>query len=640
MKKILYLIILCFVAFGCDRMYDTPLDDERFNAGVNDPDPKFYMEQYDQLKDEGQFWHPDALATMPAMPTSVYSLFGLGAANRNDPDVPGGIATDAGGVGLQYHLLSQSFAGLNYKYLSKGEITAGAWLDGADGLNAYKELQKYLSLYATWVVHTGNPMTNPGFIGLDGGSVLTMGQKYVLTDVRNNPESGSVAVVAAHVHKAYIVDVRDQAFYDGKGFTMVYDATQKSTQDSWNEFKDKCNNRGLVVMPVHTAELADFAIANDLFVINLNKKYNTPSGGQNTQLFKDVLAWLQPNSPVYGWEPGVGEDQFVIPVSRSGNMMIAIHEMNMPYFSKDYKNRQRQNLAKVIDPHDIDYETNKTKQFVSYYLSDGPHTGWMMNGFVENYYTDVNVESVKMGFGITASNICQVNPLQFEKIMTTQNKNSTLIESFGGGYWYSDDFGLDGDRPALLAKLAKNVASHMRQNRIKVLEQIAHNPKSAESMETYQAFVDANNQLEGIVAIQYAPSYAGGEGEVLWVTNKDGYDIPIITVSYSIWNFGAKNQPRDGSPTYVANRLNEEPVTNKFSAVIVHAWSAFTDTGDSSDELAENIAGGTLRGASAAEMCDRRLNDNFEAVTMQELIWRVRMENRPDQTNKYLTEYF
>ena len=56
-------------------------------------------------------------------------------------------------------------------------------------------------------------------------------------------------------------------------------------------------------MPVHTGELADFAIANNLFVINLNKEYNTPSGGQNTDLFKEVLAWLKPNSPVYGWEP-------------------------------------------------------------------------------------------------------------------------------------------------------------------------------------------------------------------------------------------------------------------------------------------------------------------------------------------------
>lgn len=640
MKKLFYLLSLCAVAVSCDRLYDSPLDNGRVNAGVDEASPKYYMEQYDPVSDKGQFWHPDALAGMPNLPVTMYGLYGLGRSDRNNPDVPGGGATNASGDGLQYHLLSQSFAGLCNKALAAGKVVTGAWMDAADGVAAYRECSKFFGLAPTWVVHTGDPMTNPGFEPLDGGVMKALGQNYVLTDVRRNPESGNVAIVASHVYGAFIVDKRDQAFYDANGFKMVYDASGKTTADSWREFGDKCDKGALVVMPVHTGELADFAIANNLFVINLNKRYNTPSGGQNTQLFKEVLASLKPNSPVYGWELGVGEDEFVIPVSKSGNMMVALGEFNVPFFSKGYKSRQRQNLAKVVNPQEIDYSTTKDKRFVSYYLSDGPHAGWMINGFVENYYSDPKVADVHMNFGVTASNLCQINPLQFDKIITTQNKRTTLIESFGGGYWYSDDFGTAGDHRGLLAGLAAKVATHMRQHRIKVLEQIAHDPKSAASMETYQAFVDANDQLEGIVAIQYAPSYAGGEGEILWVTNKQGYDIPIVTVRYSIWNFGTCNQTRDGSPTYVAHKLNAEAADNKFSAVIVHAWSAFTDTGVSDDELAENVPGGTLRGASAAEMCDRRLTEDYESVSMQELIWRIRMEYRPEQTKRYLNEYF
>ncbi len=640
MKKILYLLIACVTLMSCDRLYDTPLDDDRFNAGVDDPDPKFYLDQYDALSDEGQFWHPDAFEGMPANPTYVYQLYNMAASDIDDPDVEGGFATDAWGSGLQYNLLSQSFAGLNDRLIGKGDIVAGAWIDGKDAIDAYRELMVDQSLAATWIVWTGNPMTNRGFDAIDGNSAVMQGSSYVLTDVSNNPESGIVAIVASHVYSAYIVDVRDQAFYDEKGFTMVYDATEKTTEDSWNEFKDKCDNSALVVMPVHTGEMADFAIANGLFVMNLNKEYNTDAAGQNADLFKEVLAWLEPNSPVYGWEPGIGEDVFVEPVSKSGNMMVALTERNIPYFSKDYKTTRTQNLAKVIDPHDIDFTTNATNKFVSYYLSDGPHAGWMMNGFVENYLTDVNVETVNMSFGITASNASQICPLQFAKIMTSHTDASTLIESFGGGYWYSDDFGTSGDRSSLLASLAKKVASHMRQNRIKVLEQIAHDPTSADAIETYQAFVDANDQLEGIIAIEYAPSYAGGAGEIMWVTNKEGYDIPIITVRYSIWNFGDYNQERDGTPTYVANKLNAESAENKFSSVIVHAWSTFTDTGESTDELAENADGGSIRGASAAEMCDRRLDDSYQTVNIQELIWRVRMEYRPEQTEQFLNEYY
>lgn len=640
MKKIFYVLALCGLLVGCDRKYDTPMDDGRFNAGIDDVKPKFYKDQYDPLQDKGQFWHPDAYAQMPELPKTMYGLFSLNHPEHNNPDVPNGGATNVNGDGLQYHLLSQSFSGLVNKALASGNSVTGAWSDAYDGWASYRECQKLFHLAPTWVVHTGNPMTNVDFGPLDGGVMDYLGKNYVLTDVRNNPESGNVAVVASHVYNAFIVDVRDRDFYDANGFKMVYDATHKTTEDSWHEFKDKCNNRALVVMPVHTGELADFAIANNLFVINLNKVYNTASGGQNTALFKEVLAWLQPNSSVFGWEPGVGEDSFVIPVSESGNMMVASQEANLAWFSKDYKNRQKPLLAHVVSPQDIDFSTNKDKKFVSYYLSDGPHSGWMMRGFVENYYTDAKVNDVCMSFGVTASLMCQMDPLTFEKIMMNQSKKSTLIESFGGGYWYSDNFGINGDRPRLLANLAEKVAHHMRQHRIKVLEQIALDATSSAAMEAYQAFVDANNQLEGIIAIDYSPSYAGSEGKILWVTNKDGYDIPVITVRYSIWNMGGQNNKNDGTPTYVAHRLNELGANNKFSAVIVHAWSAFSDTGDSVDELAENAEGGTLRGASAAEMCDRRLDENYETVNIQELIWRVRMEYRPEQTQKYLKEYY
>lgn len=635
-KLFLYILSLCFVLASCDRKYDSPIDDGKVNIGVDNPTPKFYMEQFDPISDQGQYWHPDMLKKLPKL---HYELYATSLGNRNEVNVPGGDINAAGGFGLQYHLLCQSLNGINDIAVSEGKVTTGMWMDAANGVDSYKETRKYLGMAGpSWIVWAGNMLTNPGFLPLDGGVMDVLGKKYVLTDVRNNPESSVVATVASHVHKAIIVDVRDEQFFIDNGFEMAYNASDKTTLDSWREFKQYCNNRALVVMPVQTGELADFAIANNLFVINLNKIYNTSTGGQNSELFKEVLAWLQPNSPVYGWEPGVGEDEFVNLVSKSGNMMVAIAEFNLPYFSYNYKARQQQLLAKVVDPHDIDY--TKNKKFVSYYLSDGPHVGWMMNGFVENYYTDSNVDKVNMNFGVTVSNISMIDPLQFEKIMSLQSKKSTLIESFGGGYYYSDDFGINGNRKELLKGLAEKVGAHMRQHRIKILEQIAHDPKSDAAKETYQAFVDANSQLEGIVAIQYAPSYAAGGGEIIWVTNKEGYDIPVVTVRYSIWNMGNYNADRDGTPTYVANKLNSELEDSKFSAVIVHAWSTFKDTGTSTDELAENELGGEVRGASAAEMCVRRLNDDYEVVNMQELIWRIRMYYRPEQTEKYLNEYY
>ena len=635
-RTFLYIFAMLGALVSCDRMYDTPTDDDRLNAGINDPEPKFYMEQYDPISDQGQFWHPDVVGATPNA-TYGYQLAFLGASDRNDPT---GSALDS--RGLPYHLLGQSFAGLTVDFVASGQSpNAGNWTDVDASLPSIKRHMVQFGYPITWGMSMRQIMIdNPdGYAAIDGDLLNRMtGKHYVLTDVDSNPESGIVAIVASHVHSALIIDKKDEAAFQEKGWTMVYDASTKSTADAFHEFKDQCNNNALVMMPVHTGELADFAIANKLFVINFNKQNGTADGGQNKELLKEVLAWLEPNSPVYGWETGIGEDEFVIPVSESGNMMVAASNYNVPYLSRNYKNRQTQVLAKVVNPQDIDYDM--PGRFTSFYLSDGANCGFMEGSFEEEFLNDVNTENVCMSYGITGTNLCQYDPLQFETLINMQNKRSTYIESFGGGYWYSDNFGNATDRSAVLKSLAEKVAAHMRQHRIKILEQIAIDPTSPEAIETYQAFVDANDQLEGIVAIQYAPSYAEKGGEIVWVTNKAGYDIPVVTVSYSIWNFGNENKLRDGTPTYVAHRINEDE--SKFVPVIVHAWSTFKDTGDSSDELAENAVeeGAVVRGASAAEMCARRLDEDVHVVNMQELIWRIRMEYRPEQTQKYLSEYF
>lgn len=152
------------------------MDDERFNAGVGDQTAALYVDQYDKLADEGQFWHPDALAGMPAAQTATYGLFNLSSPERDNPDVPGGSVTAATGDGLQYHLLSQSFAGLCNKALAAGEVTTAAWMDAADGVDSYKECMKLLGLSPTWIVYTGNPMTNPDFGPIDGGVMDRLGK--------------------------------------------------------------------------------------------------------------------------------------------------------------------------------------------------------------------------------------------------------------------------------------------------------------------------------------------------------------------------------------------------------------------------------------------------------------------------------
>ena len=166
---------------------------------------------------------------------------------------------------------------------------------------------------------------------------------------------------------------------------------------------------------------------------------------------------------------------------------------------------------------------------------------------------------------------------------------------------------------------------------------MAKDVKSAAAKEGYQAFIDANDQLEGLVVLQYSP-YAGGKGDIIWLKNKQGYEIPVISIRYTLWNFGNVNHEREGTPAYIAQKLTADS-ENKFSVIGVHAWSKFRNIGKGTDPITENTDG-DLDGASAAKLMRNHLGIDFETVNVQELIWRIRMSHNKEETERYLKSYY
>lgn len=607
---------------------DNPTSTENPDDNGNNSEKISYTDIYDPISDAGQYIFPE----MTKKPKKFWSCVDALVANgRNDLG-----KTDEKG-GLQYHLLCQSIAGLANRAVDNGESEIGVWLYDHEGRESYKlsyEALKNMGI-AEQGLQTGIELARNdyGVFDVVNIQIKDLFDGYVLTDVTNNPESNIVASVASHVYNSIIVDVRDKANYDAAGYTMKYDARYKTTYDAWREFKDKCSNKALVVMPVQTGELREFAIKNNLFILNINKIKELPAAGQNLDIFEEILNWLEPGAPIFGWEQGVSEDLFVNRASKTGHIWVPSDwSYNIPMASLAYKSRQTSVLAKVENPSTIDYDLKKN--FVSFWLTDGDNVQWMMNSFVDDFYLASNAEEMKIGFGMPVGNMAMLFPEQFKNIMNKQKTNYTLIETLGGGYLYADNYAIDKNRTEQMTTLAENVAASMRQHRVKVLGLIAHDVKSAAAKEGFKAYIEANDQLEGIVAIQYSP-YAGGDGNIYWIKNKNGYDIPVITVKYSLWNHGSSNHAREGSPTFVANKLKAEAKEISFSLMAVHAWSNFKDIGTSNDELAENT-GGNIKGAGAARLCVNHLNDNFQVVSVQELIWRVRMYYRTEQTKKYL----
>ena len=434
----------------------------------------------------------------------------------------------------------------------------------------------------------------------------------------NNPESGIAAAVASHVYNSIIVDVRDEAFFIRNGYTKKCDCTHMTTAQAWEQFKDKCNNSALVMMPVTTGEMREYVIQNGLFLININKKYNTTAGGQNLSLLEEILEWLKPHSQVIGWEQGVGEHVFVEPVSRHGHMMLASDwTYNMGAMSRHYSDRQSTTLAKTINPRTIDYD--KKANYLGFFLTDGDNYQWIItDGFVSDYYSLLSAKNVKMAFEMGCQSLTQIAPTRFQYLLERQpSADCTIMETFGGGYYYIDLFSTVGksaaDRAAGIKLVAERTAAHMRQHGIKILHVMAGDFSSANAQQMLQAFVDANDQLEGITAVRRDP-YDGDHGKIYWFTNKKGYDIPCVTASYKMW--GGFNTPESLAKTI----QKENQTSQSFNTVVVHAWSTWNG----------------LRASDAVQQCATNLPENFKCVSMQELIWRIRYQERKEQTQEYL----
>ena len=595
-SAIVALIGLSLSALGLGRL----LNREEINSFV--PDGKLYS-MPEMKKKPRKFWTC----------TGVVSIDNRNSINETETM-----------QGLQYHLLCQSLAGLTNRMVEEGKSDVAVWLYDHGGKASYKVSKQALEDMGICEqgVQNGLELACSDYESVDG---LRLQLKdffdgYVLTDVKNNPESGIVASVASHVYNSIIVDVRDKEYFEKAGYSMKYDATHKTTLDAWHEFKDKCNNEALVIMPVQTGELREFAIKNNLFVLNLNKKQGDPRSGQNVDLLEEVLAWLQPNVPVYGWEQGVSEDQFVARISKSGHPMIPCDwSYNHSLTSLLYTERQQPVQAQSFNLKLIDFD--KKRNYVSFFLSDGDNIQWMMQDFATSFYDVPEAIEVKMSYGLPVSTLSTMALAQLHNLMNLRRDECSVLEMLGGGYYYIDTYSQNNNRNDNLKIAAERLAVSMRRYHVGLLGVMAMDVKSAASREAYQAFVDANDRLEGIIALQYSP-YAGGGGEVFWVTNKNGYDIPVITVRYSLWD---RIHEREGSPDFIASKLEAEAQVESFSAICVHAWSRFE---------------GNAHGAAAARLCAGKLDGRFEVVNMQELVWRLRMSRHPEQTLEYLNKIF
>ena len=165
--------------------------------------------------------------------------------------------------------------------------------------------------------------------------------------------------------------------------------------------------------------------------------------------------------------------------------------------------------------------------------------------------------------------------------------------------------------------------------------------------EAYEIYAREMEGLLAIVTFQYYP-YEGGEGEIIWVKDRKGIEVPVISAAYSLWE--NTDRPRSGSPAKIARLLNKEAERGKAKGepalgwTITHCWSYFkrsSGTGDHDEDMPQKNAPekGGVRGLTPVGWCVDRLSEDIQVVSPEELVWRIRMQHNPEQTREVLSQY-
>lgn len=523
--------------------------------------------------------------------------------------VPKRVSVCARPVTAAEAVLAQSLSGLAARAVHEGRSERMVWIErgGMYGLWLDRTLHDHRirNVEQTEVWRLLESMVRSGEVK---GYVL-----YAAGDGSLNP-----ATVRASLTDGVLVEERLRPRVEALGLSLLYDARGESPQRCWRATREHLNRHLVVSMNPSLAFNRDLAIAHRSMV-----HYGVDS------LYEEILSSMEPISPVVGWNAGP-ESGHVAPPARYGLFNTASdYCSNLPLLSAGSAEAELLQV-KHVDPRRIDFSQGGS--YHSFVMSDGDNMQWTMDGFFSrDYYLSPDVREFAMNWTTCAANMSQAGPVVWNELVRRQRADATLVE-FGGGYQYVDCYGSGRpDRWELLRRYARQTGAHMRRTGVRVLNLMAlHDVGSEESLRAYRIYAEEIEDLIGIIAIQYNP-YHGGNGAVYWVKNRAGVDIPVVTARYSLW--GKVSGPGFGGPEQTARRIDADAAGGEsLGWTVVHAWSRYRRNSSGAIVDAEDSDRTASRGVKAVSWCVERLTSPTQVVSLEELLWRIRMKHDPETT--------
>lgn len=517
-------------------------------------------------------------------------------------------------------MLLESLSGLAAKAVNEGKFNEMVWIDVDN--SSYKKLYK-LSLDALNISDVKEMsiwslvdyLKNKGVIN---GYIL-----YKLEENNNqhiiSNYSSNVATVYASLLSGVLIDESLVRTAHQHHLRNLKDVRSESLEVCFEINKKKLNNCSALSIHPLVTNMRDYAIAHKL-MLYADKK----------ALIEKILEWVTPMSPILGW--GCGDEyDFTSLISEWAHFNTASDWcMNLPLISSvSSKIPLKKAKEKNLDMIDFDDKS----PFHSFVMSDGDNMQWTIGSFANNdcYVGNKNATNTGISWTLCPINLSVISPFTWNELVDMQSLKNSYIE-YGGGYQYPDLFAIKrANRPELLRNFAKRINFHLNKMGIKVFGFICRDVKSAQAQEAFQIYVDELTGVTGMLAVQYFPYELGGD--ILWYKNKEGIDIPVVTATYSLWDEIHSGRPHCGTPEYVASLINREVISQEkndgaLSWTIVHAWSDFS----SSSKISESPA----IGVNPVRATENLLLDKIKTVSINELLWRIRMKHRPTQTRNLL----
>ena len=526
------------------------------------------------------------------------------------------ICSDA--KGFEEQMLLESLSGLAAKSVNEGRSNEMVWMGDPNRNPSYKRILDQ-SLQALKIQNI-KKMDLWNLVSYLKKKHIVKGYVLYSKDQSKKGEtkdySSNVATVYASLLNGVLIEESLEKEAKALGLKKLKDARNEDPYRCFRENKHKLNNSSALSVKTTVSNMRDYAIAHGLMLF-----------ADDHKLAEEILEWVRPLSPILGW--GCGDEyEATSLISEWGHYNTASDWCsNLPFISAAAPYIQLEK-AHETGPEDIDFSN---KEYVhSFVMSDGDNMQWTIGAFADNvcFAGNPHASETAVSWTLCPINLSVVSPVSWNILCQKQSSLNSLIE-YGGGYQYPDLFASKRpNRLELVREFAKRINLHMKEMDIKIFGALFEDIDSKEAQEAMQIYAEELEDISGMLAIQYFP-YETGKN-IYWYKNKKGIDIPMLTADFSIWDEVHPGRPNCGTPEFVASMINREFMAKKsfYSWTIVHAWSNFR----SHSKITEAPA----CGVNPIRASESLLVDGIRPVSFNELLWRVRMEYRPEQTRQIL----